>query len=305
MGTSWGRTARNLLASSMTLAVVLSCGQMEANAEPASSSAMERIKRGDPVRLGHRTASPPLSFVRDGRAEGYTVDLCRAAIVRMAKQLSRKDIPITFVAVSIDNRISKVAAGDIDMECGLTSNTASRAKQVDFSPIVLVTGTKFAVALRSGLQTPQQLEGQAVAAGKGTTNLRSLTRYATERGLKMNVMETADTKAAFVAVAQGKASAAALNEISALGWSREQPQSAVRLLERYLSTEPVAVSLPKHDPEFSRAFNSALAEVLISGEAERIYQRWLGSAGLGLPLNQLTREAFRVPVVFSVPDELL
>lgn len=277
-----------------------------AQAEPARTvTALDRIKRGDPIRLGYRTNSPPLSFARDGVAMGYTVDLCRAAVARMAKQLQRKDIAIIYVPITIENRLTMVASGQIDMECGLTSNTVSRSKQVAFSPIVLITGTKFAVIPGSVLQTPQQLEGKLVAAGKGTTNLRSLTRYAADRGLKMSVVETDDTKAAFTAVSQGKASAAALNEISAMGWSREQPQLAVRLLDRYLSTEPVAVSLPRHDPEFVRAFSGALADVMISGEAERIYQRWLGSAGLGLPLNQLTREAFRVPTVFSVPDELL
>ena len=277
-----------------------------AQAEPAGvTTILDRIKRGEPIRLGYRTNSPPLSFARDGAAMGYTVDLCRAAVVRLARQMQLKDIAITYVPVTIENRMTKVAAGEIDMECGLTSNTVSRSKQVAFSPIVLITGTKFAVIPGSALQTPQQLEGKRVAAGKGTTNLRSLTRYAADRSLKVNVLETTDTKAAFTAVSQGTASAAALNEISALGWSREQPDAAVRLLDRYLSTEPVAVSLPKHDPEFVRAFSGALGDVMISGEAERIYQRWLGSAGLGLPLNQLTREAFRVPIVFSVPDELL
>lgn len=288
------------------IVALVTAGCVAAQAEPAGvATALDRIKRGEPIRLGFRTNSPPLSFARDGVAMGYTVDLCRAAVARMAKSLQRRDIAITYVPVTIENRMTKVAAGEIDMECGLTSNTVSRSKQVAFSPIVLVTGTKFAVIPGSAVQTPQQLEGKVVAAGKGTTNLRSLTRYAADRALKVSVIETSDTMAAFTAVSQGTASAAALNEISAMGWSREQPQAAVRLLDRYLSTEPVAVSLPKHDPEFVRAFSGALADVMISGEAERIYQRWLGSAGLGLPLNQLTREAFRVPIVFSVPDELL
>lgn len=301
MKTVIARTWARLFATGLFVVVCAT-----AQTEPAGTvTALDRIKRGEPIRLGYRTNSPPLSFARDGVAMGYTVDLCRAAVARMAKQLQRKDIAITYVPNTIENRLTMVASGQIDMECGLTSNTVSRSKQVAFSPIVLITGTKFAVIAGSALQTPQQLEGKLVAAGKGTTNLRSLTRYAADRGLKMSFVETDDTKAAFAAVWQGKASAAALNEISAMGWSREQPQSAVRLLDRYLSTEPVAVSLPRHDPEFVRVFSGALADVMISGEAERIYQRWLGSAGLGLPLNQLTREAFRVPIVFSVPDELL
>ena len=281
-------------------------GCVAAQAEPfGMTAALDRIKRGEPIRLGYRTNSPPLSFARDGVAKGYTVDLCRAAVARMARQLQRKDIATIYVPVTIENRMTKVAAGEIDMACGLTSNTVSRSKHVAFSPIVRVTGTKFAVIPGSALQSPQQLEGKVVAAGKGTTNLRSLTQYAADRALKLSVIETIDNKAAFTAVSRGTASAAALNEIFAMGWLRAQPQAAVRLLDRYLSTEPVAVSLPKHDLEFVRVFSGALADLMISAEAARIYQRWLGSAGLGLPLNQLTRKAFRVPIMFSVPGELL
>jgi glutamate/aspartate transport system substrate-binding protein len=268
-------------------------------------SALERIKQGQTIRLGYRTNSPPLSFERDGIAQGYTVDICRAAIESMAKKLQRKSIALTYVPVTIENRMNKVVSGEIDMECGLTTNTVSRAKQVAFSPSVLVTGTKIVVSANSSAFSLRDVEGLTVAAGKGTTNLRSVNRYASERGIRMKMVETVDTKAAFAALVQGSAAAAALNEISAIGWSREQSGVVVRLLDRYLSTEPVAICLPKHDPQFVRAISEAVSDVLVNGSAEQIYQRWLGSGGLGLPLNALTREAFRVPGGYSVPDELL
>jgi glutamate/aspartate transport system substrate-binding protein len=120
----------------LVTAALLAAGTI-GRAEPLGvTTALDRVKRGEPIRLGYRTNSPPLSFVRDGVAMGYTVDLCRAAVVRLARQLQRKDIAIIYVPVTIDNRMTKVAAGEVDMECGLTSNTVSRAKQVAFSPIV-------------------------------------------------------------------------------------------------------------------------------------------------------------------------
>ena len=124
--------------------VLAAAGCVAAQAEPFGvTTALDRIKRGEAIRLGYRTNSPPLSFAGDGVAAGYTVDLCRAAVARMARQLRRKDIAIIYVPVTIENRMMKVAAGEIDMESALTSNTVSRSKHVAFSPIVLVTGTKF------------------------------------------------------------------------------------------------------------------------------------------------------------------
>ena len=104
---------------------------------------------------------------------------------------------------------------------------------------------------------------------------------------------------------KGSADAAALNEISALGWASGVPTAPTKLVGNYLSTEPIAICLPKHAPSFVQAFNNAVAEVLVSGEAERVYKKWLGADGLGLPLNQLTRETYRVPSTFGISDDLL
>jgi ABC-type amino acid transport substrate-binding protein len=269
------------------------------------SPVLAKLKRGEPIVLGHRTNSPPLSFADGNGAAGYTVDVCRAAVARLAKQLQRKEIIIIYHPVSLENRLTKVVNREIDVECGLTTNTTSRAQMVNFSPTVLVTGTKFVVLADSRIQSPSELAGRAVSAGKGSTNMKSAKRYANERNLAIQLRETSDTKAAFLDVVQGKADAAALNEISARGWSREASPRAVRLLDRYLSTEPVAIALPKHDEAFTSAFSAAVSEVLISGEGERIYEKWLGRYGLGLPLNQFTREAYRMPLAFSIADELL
>jgi glutamate/aspartate transport system substrate-binding protein len=255
--------------------------------------------------LGHRTNSPPLSYSGESGPEGYSVDICRAAVARLARQLQRRDIAIVYKPVTLENRLTKVSGGEVDMECGLTTNTTSRAKTVNFSPTILVTGTKFVVPATSSVQQPLELSGRTVSAGKGSTNVKSARRFAQERNIALQFRETNDTKAAFVEMVNGKADAAALNEISARGWSREDTKHSVRFLDRYLSTEPVAVALPKHDVVFTNAFSAAISDVLISGEGEKIYERWLGRFGLGLPINQYTREAHRMPIAFSMPDELL
>jgi glutamate/aspartate transport system substrate-binding protein len=292
-----------LLMSACALAAAPTIATASPNA--AESPILQKIKRGEPIVLGHRTNSPPLSYASESGAEGYSVDICRAAVARLARQVQRREIAITYKPVTLENRLAKIAGGEIDIECGLTTNTTSRARTVNFSPTILVTGTKFVVPANSSVQQPNELSGRVVSAGKGSTNAKSARRFAQERNIALQFRETIDTKAAFVEMMNGKADAAALNEISARGWSREDAKHSVRFLDRYLSTEPVAIALPKHDAAFTSAFNAAVSEVLISGEGEKIYERWLGRFGLGLPINQYTREAHRMPIAFSMPDELL
>lgn len=293
------------LATVFALGASLLSAFVYAQSSVNDSPILQRLKRGEPIVLGHRTGSPPLSFSGESGAEGYSVDICRAAITRLARQLQRREIAIVFKSVTLENRLTKVSNSEIDMECGLTTNTTSRARMVNFSPTILVTGTKFVVPSKSFVQLANELNGRSVSVGKGSTNAKSARRFAQERNIAISLRETSDTKAAFVDMLSGKSDAAALNEISALGWSREETKHAVRFLDRYLSTEPVAIALPKHDAAFTRAFSAAVSEVLISGDGEKIYERWLGRFGLGLSLNQYTREAFRIPIAFSMPDELL
>ncbi len=287
------------------IAVAFSTPGFAQSNNASDSAILQKIKRGEPIVMGHRTNSPPLSYAGENGADGYTVDVCRAAIARLAKQLQRKEIAIIYKPVSLENRLSKVADREVDMECGLTTNTISRARTVNFSPTILVTGTKIVVLADSRIQSHSDLAGRAVSAGRGSTNLKSAKRFANERNLAISLRETNDTKAAFIDMVNRSTDAAALNEISARGWSREDTKNAVRFLDRYLSTEPVAIALPKHDAAFTNAFSAAVSEVLVSGEGERIYERWLGRYGLGLPLNQFTREAYRLPLAFSIADELL
>jgi ABC-type amino acid transport substrate-binding protein len=286
-------------------ACVLASTSTFAQTGAVDSPILQRLKRGEPIVVGHRTNSPPLSYSGESGPEGYSVDICRAAVARLARQLQRRDIAIVYKPVTLENRLTKVSGGEVDMECGLTTNTTSRAKTVNFSPTILVTGTKFVVPATSSVQQPLELSGRTVSAGKGSTNVKSARRFAQERNIALQFRETNDTKAAFVEMVNGKADAAALNEISARGWSREDTKNSVRFLDRYLSTEPVAIALPKHDAAFTSAFSAAVSDVLISGEGEKIYERWLGRFGLGLPINQYTREAHRMPIAFSMPDELL
>ena len=52
-----------------------------------------------------------------------------------------------------ENRFDLVTSGEIDLECGSTTNNAERRKIVAFSPTMFVTGTKLLV--RRGERNPE------------------------------------------------------------------------------------------------------------------------------------------------------
>jgi ABC-type amino acid transport substrate-binding protein len=74
-------------------------------------------------------------------AVGYSVDLCKRVVNAIGEQIGVPDLKIKWVPVTTANRFETVAKGEADLECGSSSVTLGRMKQVDFSSLIFVDST--------------------------------------------------------------------------------------------------------------------------------------------------------------------
>jgi glutamate/aspartate transport system substrate-binding protein len=112
------------------------------------------------VHLGYRESSPPFSFLdQANRPIGYSLELCEAIVDEISTEIDEPDLKIEYVKVTSDDRIPAVVQGKIDLECGSTTANAERAKQVAFSPLMFVAGTKLMVQKNSKISAPKDLQG--------------------------------------------------------------------------------------------------------------------------------------------------
>src|SRR6516165_4285310 len=110
------------------------------------SPTLANIKATHVVHLGYRESSPPFSFLdQSGRPIGYSLELCEAVVDEIASEVDDPDLKIEYVKVTSDDRIQAVLQGKIDLECGSTTANSDRARQVAFSPLMFVAGTKLMV----------------------------------------------------------------------------------------------------------------------------------------------------------------
>ena len=113
------------------------------------SSTLANIKKTHVVRLGYRESSPPFSFLdQANRPIGYSLELCEAIVDEIGVEVDDPNLKIEYVKVTSDDRIPAVVQNKIDLECGSTTANAERAKQVAFSPLMFVAGTKLMVPSR-------------------------------------------------------------------------------------------------------------------------------------------------------------
>jgi glutamate/aspartate transport system substrate-binding protein len=108
------------------LAVTAGAAMAQAN------DTLAKVKASGSITMGVRESSGALSFtLGDGKFAGFHVEVCQRVIAEVEKAAGRK-LEVKYVPVTSQNRIPLVQNGTVDIECGSTTNNATRQKDVAF-----------------------------------------------------------------------------------------------------------------------------------------------------------------------------
>lgn len=272
-------------------------------ANAVAGATLHRIQSSGTIVLAHRESSVPFSYVLpDGKPAGYALDLCLKIAEGVRKKLKMTSLTPKFVAITPANRIQMVVDGKVDMECGSTTNNAERREKVAFTVPHYITGARYVVRADSGIEELSQFEGKALVSTKGSTPLKSLVKANAERALHINVLEAPDNARAMEMVASGQADGFVMDDVQLYGMVASRPDAKrFRVVGKLLTIEPLAIMLPKDDPEFKAIVDDEMRHLINSGEAYAIYERWFmkpippKNASLDLPMNYLLKDFWRYP----------
>ena len=243
-----------------------------ASGQPADSR-LKRIGDAKTVKIAYRSDSKPFSFLTKQREPaGYTIDLCKV-IVKSLEQQVNSPLRIEWVPVTTRDRFEAVANGSADMECGSSTVTLGRMKEVDFSNYIFVENTALVVTASSGIHAFADLRGRNIAVITGTTNEKALARALERRHLSATIIQVDNRLEGMTALESGRVDAFASDRFL-LGAMKTS--TAVTMLPEDISTEPYAIALPRGDWAFRLAVNTALAHTFRSGEILNIFTKWFG-----------------------------
>lgn len=289
--------------SALRLMVLLVMIALHGQPALAAGDTISRMKQSGAIVLGYRESALPISFQDpQGRPTGYAVELCLRAVDLMKQSLGLPGLTIRWQPVTSANRIPLVTRGSVDLECGSTTNTAERQKRVAFGPTYFVSRLAVAFLGSSGLKSLSQLDGQPVVSVTGSTSVVAIKRFAESRGIVMKDFYARDHAQAFDALLAGRASAVVLDHILLAGFiaSSTSPDAFV-LFDETLAAEAYAAMLRANDPAFKELVMKTFGELMQSGEAERIYEKWFTrptppkGVNFNLPLSPELRQLFRQP----------
>jgi glutamate/aspartate transport system substrate-binding protein len=240
------------------------------------SPTLAAIKNSHVVHLGYRESSPPFSFLdQANRPIGYSLELCEAVVDEIGIEVDDPNLKIEYVKVTSDDRIQAVLENKIDLECGSTTANAERSKQVAFSPLMFVAGTKLMVPKASPVQSVTDLKGKTVVVTKGTTNEQAMHSADKKFSLGLNIVTSPDHEQSYQMLSDGKADAFATDDILLYGLiARHKSQDKFRVTGDYLSYDPYGIMFRKGEPELSAVVERAFRKLGSNHDLIPLYEKW-------------------------------
>jgi glutamate/aspartate transport system substrate-binding protein len=276
---------------------VFSSAALAQTSAAAPTDTMAKIRSSRTIVLGVREAARPFSFLNEQKQSvGYSVDLCLNAVDEIKKELKLPDLKVQYKLVSGPERIPKLLSGEIDLECGSTTNTRARQEKVDFSYTFFVAAMRVLTPKNLQVDSLKDLNGLNIALSKGTTS-EKLFRQLESGELQQSKLESyASNTDAYKALKEGKVRAFPQDDSLLVGLAaNDKALDAFGVSALALSVEPYAVMMRKGDTALQAAVDRSLARLYSSGEINAIYGKWFATDSLNIKMGRLTRDSFTRP----------
>jgi glutamate/aspartate transport system substrate-binding protein len=283
--------------------VAFAAALLVAGAAQAQSDTLAKIKESGSATMGVRESSGALSYtLGDGKYAGYHVELCQRVLADVQKSLGLAKLDIKYQAVTSQNRIPLVQNGTVDIECGSTTNNATRQKDVTFAVTTYVEEVRIAVKASSGITAIAQLNGKNVATTTGTTSVQLLRKNERATGVDFKEVFGKDHADSFLLLESGRADAFVMDgQILAGNIAKAKNPAEFKIVGEVLSVEPIAIMIRKDDPKFKAAVDGSLSAMMKSGEIAKVYDKWFvqpippSNTRVGLPVSDATKAAWAAP----------
>ncbi|MFO1273465.1 MAG: amino acid ABC transporter substrate-binding protein [Rubrivivax sp.] len=281
-------------AAALLLAPALAFAQM---ASAPFEGRLKKIHDTKTIAVAYRTDAVPFSFEdADKKPAGYTVDLCRSVIGVIEKQVGVAPLQVKWVPVTVQNRFSAIASGQADMECGASTVTLGRMKEVGFSTLTFVDGTGLLIRAATPGNSLLDLANKKIGVIPGTSNERALNEALRVKVVTATVVPVASREEGLAQLEAGSIDALASDRVLLVGLvAKSKDPKALALLGDPLSYEPYAIALPRGDWAMRQAVDAALAQLYKSPTLPEIYNRWFAALGRPAPILEVMFALGRLP----------
>ncbi len=263
---------------------------------------LAKIKNSGAITLGVRESSGLSYTLGNGKYVGFHTEMAEHIIADLQKQLGLSKLEIKYQPITSQNRVPLVTNGTVDLECGSTTNNATRAKDVAFAVTTYVEEVRIATKANSGIQSVKDLNGKTVATTTGTTSVQTLRKHERAGGIDFKEVLGKDHADSFLLLETGRADAFVMDgSILAGNISKAKNPADYKIVGEVLSVEPIACMMRKDDPAFKKAVDDSIKRQIADGSLAKLYDKWFiqptppTNTPVGLPMSEATKNAWANP----------
>ena len=285
---------KNLLIAAMLGLGLISTAQ--------AAGTLDKVKSSGSITMGVRESSGLSYTIGDNKYVGCHVEICQRVIGDIQKQLKLKTLDIKYQPVTSQNRLPLVQNGTVDLECGSTTNNATRQKDVAFAVTTYVEEVRIAVKANSGITSLNQLNGKKVATTTGTTSVQLLRKHEKASGVNFDEVFGKDHADSFLLLESGRADAFVMDgSILALNIANSKSPADYKIVGEVIAVEPIAIMLRKDDPEFKKTVDDSIKKMMKDGTLTKLWDKWFlqpippKGNKVGLALSASTKDAWAHP----------
>jgi len=281
--------------------LALFCAAVAGGVYAQANDTLAKIKNSGSISLGVRDSSALSYTLGNGKYVGFHTEMAERIVADISKAAG-KEIKITYTPVTSQNRIPLVQNGTVDLECGSTTNNATRAKDVSFAVTTYVEEVRILTKASSGINGIADLKGKTVATTTGTTSVQTLRKNKRAEGLEFKELMGKDHSDSFLLLESGRADAFVMDgSILAANASKSRNPGDYKMVGEVLSVEPIACMLRKDDAAFKKAVDDSIKRQIADGSLAKLYDKWFmqpippANTKIGLPLSEATKAAWANP----------
>jgi glutamate/aspartate transport system substrate-binding protein len=268
-----------------------------------ANDTLAKIKSSGAVTMGVRDSSGALAYtIGDGKYVGFHTEMSERILADIQKQLGLPKLDIKRQLVTSQNRVPLVQNGTVDLECGSTTNNATRQKDVAFAITTYVEEVRIAVKANSGINSIKDLNGKNVVTTTGTTSVQTLRKNERAQGIDFKEVMGKDHADSFLLLESGRADAFVMDgQILAGNIAKSKAPADFKIVGDALSVEPIACMMRKDDPAFLKAVDDSIKRQIADGSLAKLYDKWFmqpippTNTKVGLPLSEATKAAWASP----------
>ncbi len=222
---------------------------------------LEKIQEKGVMVVGTSPDYPPFETIDDnGNIVGFDIDLADEIASTLGIEVEVKQM-------SFETIVTAVQSGQVDIGISCFSVTDERKENVDMSDPYLVSGQVIVTTANSGVKGVEDLKGEKVAAGLGSTCEQAAN---TIEGAE--VVSLDDFNMGFIMAKNGTVKAVVADITVAKDYVEKESDYVI--VGEPLSYEETSVIVKKGNDALTAAINEAIAKAKDSGKIDEIKKAW-------------------------------